>query len=75
MSWNIVDEIHHITQFALHFKQLIQNINFRDEEEQSLVDFCSAVATVSSQFTAIIDMTWNGWDDVAAKAKVLKGVY
>ena len=75
MWWNIDEKLCYIILFVLHFKQLIQNINFRDEEEQSLVDFCSAVATVSSQFTAIIDMTWNGWDDVAAKAKVLKGVY
>ena len=43
---------------------------FRDEEEQSLADFCSAVAGVSSQFSAVVDLTWNGWDDVATKCKV-----
>ena len=59
------------TMFIVFQNNYYKIKNFRDEEEQSLVDFCSAVATVSSQFTAIIDMTWNGWDDVAAKAKVL----
>ena len=43
---------------------------FRDEEEQSLADFCSAVAGVNSQFSAVVDLTWNGWDDVATKCKV-----
>ena len=43
---------------------------FRDEEEQSLEEFCGAVGTLSNQFSAIIDLTWNGWDDVATKAKV-----
>ena len=44
--------------------------DFRDEEEKSLGDFCSAVAGVNSQFSAVIDLTWNGWDDVETKCKV-----
>ena len=57
----------------LGYKQIVVKTRLyhsRDEEENSLGDFCDAVAGVNSQFSAVIDLTWNGWDDVATKCKV-----
>ena len=61
---NIISYLHSAPKYRLTF------IYFRDEEEQSLADFCSAVAGVNSQFSAVVDLTWNGWDDVATKCRV-----
>ena len=40
----------------------------RGEEAASLKAFCTAVE--SNQFAAIVDLTWNGWEEVGAKSKV-----
>ena len=44
------------------------HVSSRNEEEASLAAFCTAVE--SNQFSGIIDLTWNGWNEVDVNSKV-----